>query len=952
MKFTGERYVPMMDEPEAVFEHRQLACEHWHRYLYASQFVAGKTVLDVASGEGYGSYCLAGVAKQVVGVEPDPEAVRRASNRYVKPNLEFRRGSAEVIPVDGKHVFDAVVCFETIEHVWEGQQLTFLGEIERLLKPEGVFLVSTPNKLLYSDRPGHKNEFHRREFYYQDYLSLLRKYFRTVHVLGQNAYPISYIWHPAGLPQPLSEYQLAYSDGQLGPSTGDKKELLYMLAICSNGEIGVPGGSVLLDVAGEVFRPAVEEAGENETSLADLRQALEEHVREEAVRRQAADVQQQVQELARQNEAGQRELAELQRHAQTLAEENTAYQRQIADLQRAVAEQQERADTLAAQVKLGSGREKELQEMLLEAHDQLLRRDEEIQAALAEALPQNAPAVTGAVAVNGGSLPGKHLPYRLLLHRIGEVVRTTLPPEATVLMISKGDGELLKLPRRPGWHFPQNEEGVWAGYNPADSAAAIKHLEEVRGKGADFLLIPATSLWWLDHYQEFHRHLEGRYRLVVRQDDVCAIYALREGPGPKERPGESAQEARTSSQRPFGMNVVGNMASERGTGEAVRATVRSLEAANVPYVLNNFVDDYSANEDRAFSHFSDDNPYAINLLQVNADMVPVFVRHKGEAYLRGRYNVGYWFWELSEFPEEQWQSSFRHLDEVWVGSSFVLDAVSRVAPVPVVRIPLSVPDKLVTKNLRRSDFGLPRDTFVFLFMFDYMSITERKNPLGLIKAFKKAFRRKDKALLVLKCSNSSPASIQAVGDSPAIPRAIQDAAAGANVLILDSVLGREEVNTLLSLADCYVSLHRSEGFGLPLAEAMSLAKPVIATGYSGNVDFMTPANSFLVRYDLIELERDYGPYKKGCTWADPDLDHAAELMRFVYERRKAAKEVGRKAREYVRRTLHPQVVGRQIKERLLQIGALGKVAALGGRNGQPVTPPTRDEGRAAREQLR
>jgi hypothetical protein len=137
---------------------------------------------------------------------------------------------------------------------------------------------------------------------------------------------------------------------------------------------------------------------------------------------------------------------------------------------------------------------------------------------------------------------------------------------------------------------------------------------------------------------------------------------------------------------------------------------------------------------------------------------------------------------------------------------------------------------------------------------------------------------------------------------------------------------------------------------------MSLAKPVIATSYSGNLDFMTPANSFLVRYDLVELERDHGPYKKGSVWADPDLDHAAELMRFVYERRKAAKEVGRKAQEDVRRTLSPVVVGRKIKDRLLQIAAFGKApspqGAQGGRNGEHPAPRARDENPAAPEGLR
>jgi glycosyltransferase involved in cell wall biosynthesis len=125
------------------------------------------------------------------------------------------------------------------------------------------------------------------------------------------------------------------------------------------------------------------------------------------------------------------------------------------------------------------------------------------------------------------------------------------------------------------------------------------------------------------------------------------------------------------------------------------------------------------------------------------------------------------------------------------------------------------------------------------------------------------------------------------------------------------------VNTLYYLCDCYVSLHRSEGFGLTPAEAMCAGKPVIATAYGGNVDFMTSENSYLAKYKLIEIDRDYHPYLKGFVWADPDLDHAAELMRHVYENREEAKNIGRKAREDVLRLLHPRIVGDLIKQRLL-----------------------------------
>jgi hypothetical protein len=117
--------------------------------------------------------------------------------------------------------------------------------------------------------------------------------------------------------------------------------------------------------------------------------------------------------------------------------------------------------------------------------------------------------------------------YQRLICCIRKIVSSTLPPEATALMVNRGDEELLELDGQRAWHFPQTEDGVYAGYYPADSAEAIAHLEELRKKGADFLLFPSTAFWWLEHYPEFRRHLESRYRKVADQEDVCLIFDLR-----------------------------------------------------------------------------------------------------------------------------------------------------------------------------------------------------------------------------------------------------------------------------------------------------------------------------------------------------------------------------------------------------------------------------------------
>ncbi len=175
--------------------------------------------------------------------------------------------------------------------------------------------------------------------------------------------------------------------------------------------------------------------------------------------------------------------------------------------------------------------------MLLEAHEQLLRRDGEIealvhdlQAALAAALRQDVPNGDGdADAINRSFLPGKYLRYQQLIRRIRDVARTSLPPGATVIVVSRGDEALLDLgDSRLGWHFPQEEGGVYAGHYPADGTEAIVRLEELRTKGGEYLLLPETAFWWLEHYEEFRKHLEERYQLLVCEGETCLIFALRD----------------------------------------------------------------------------------------------------------------------------------------------------------------------------------------------------------------------------------------------------------------------------------------------------------------------------------------------------------------------------------------------------------------------------------------
>ena len=362
--------------------------------------------------------------------------------------------------------------------------------------------------------------------------------------------------------------------------------------------------------------------------------------------------------------------------------------------------------------------------------------------------------------------------------------------------------------------------------------------------------------------------------------------------------------------RPFGVNVAGYLSGEFGVAEAARASIKSIEQAGIPHVINLVNTTYHRHEDKTFVDFSMNNPYRVNLVHVNADMSYDFVQQKGPEYFQERYNIGYWFWELSQFPTE-WRSAFDFFQEIWVASAFCQESIARISPIPVVKMTFPVIVDDVPTHLNRSAFGLPEDQFLFGFVLDYMSLAERKNPMGLIKAFQLAFEDRTDVKLVIKTINTQHAPEKAA--------MLKDLVKNSNVTFIDGHLPRQEMVGLIASLDSYVSLHRSEGFGIGMAQAMYLRKPVIATGYSGNMDFMNHNNSYLVRYHLSELEQDYGPYKKGNAWAEPDLEHAAELMRLVCANRADSQEVAKRAEAHIKQQMSFELAGAAIKARLLAL---------------------------------
>jgi glycosyltransferase involved in cell wall biosynthesis len=279
------------------------------------------------------------------------------------------------------------------------------------------------------------------------------------------------------------------------------------------------------------------------------------------------------------------------------------------------------------------------------------------------------------------------------------------------------------------------------------------------------------------------------------------------------------------------------------------------------------------------------NPYAINFFHFNPDILPNFLHQYGAKCFLDRYNIGVWVWDLNAaYPS--WHRYTRMFNEIWVPSQFVADAVRVISTAPIVIVPHVVDDLPARIRSTRATFGFPENAFIFLYVFDAASSIERKNPLALISAFRQAFSEEQNVVLVLKYHHADK-------ERPAVELLERIASTRKNIRTISQTLSEEDLGSLFQISDCFVSPHRSEGFGLNIAMAMYYGKPVIVTGYSGNMDFTNSENSFLIDYHLVGLPHDIGYYKAGYGWAQPSVDHLASLLQAVLgspeeARRKAA----------------------------------------------------------------
>ncbi len=356
-----------------------------------------------------------------------------------------------------------------------------------------------------------------------------------------------------------------------------------------------------------------------------------------------------------------------------------------------------------------------------------------------------------------------------------------------------------------------------------------------------------------------------------------------------------------------GINLVGYLAAELGIGEAARLLAKSCAEVQVPYsIVDVGYQSSNLQRDRSAWETASDKIFDLDLLYVNADQMihtMAFLEKKG---YEGSKKIAFWHWEQPTLPRH-YQSSFRGLNEVWVPSNFVLDAVAKIAPVPVFKVAHAI-DFSISQTASRAYFGLPESQFLVLIMYDFHSVQYRKNPQAAIETFKRVAKKHQNMCLVVKTINAD--------QYPAEYQALQADLAELNVVLLNQYLTRQEVFDLESCCDTLLSLHRAEGFGFALAEMMFLGKPVIATGWSGNMEFMTPMNSFPVQYALKPLEVAVGPYELGQVWAEADVEHAAFCLEQLLLDSVLNRKISAQARLDIQTNFSPKVIGQQIRQRL------------------------------------
>jgi glycosyltransferase involved in cell wall biosynthesis len=437
--------------------------------------------------------------------------------------------------------------------------------------------------------------------------------------------------------------------------------------------------------------------------------------------------------------------------------------------------------------------------------------------------------------------------------------------------------------------------------------------DQLEGLALTYLLQPSwqqsfpgalTPRGW-NYFRQWIEATYGRFLKRPLSSRVPTFFRTRDGQSLEHLPDDQAVADSVIN----GVNILSHFCNPSGIQQAALWTKAALEQAGLRTSCRDVpVPRRTAPSDR--EHWLGLEIFPVTILTHAAE--PYFESGYERSGLWPRenvYRIAYWAWELESVPEE-WVKAAELVDEIWSPTRFVAEAMRARMSRPVYHMLPGVEIGPVEK-VTRTSLNIPENHFVFLFMFDLHSQLHRKNPGAVFRAFRAAFRDDDRATLVIKTSGGDIHSTDM--------ELLRETIRGRNVILLDQLMTRAQAYGLIDMCDCFVSLHRSEGFGLGMAEAMLMAKPVIATGYSGNLDFMNRDNSFLVDYERVEIKEDRPIYTRGNFWAEPSIEQAAGYMREVYEHRDEARARAQRSQAETQSLLSLEAAGKRMRARLEQI---------------------------------
>lgn len=361
---------------------------------------------------------------------------------------------------------------------------------------------------------------------------------------------------------------------------------------------------------------------------------------------------------------------------------------------------------------------------------------------------------------------------------------------------------------------------------------------------------------------------------------------------------------------PIGINILGLVSAEMGLGQSTRMVIDSLLDTRYKIAIKDFelVSNISRNNQKYSHLFAKDFKYNINLVHLNPPELNLAHFFLPGKLWKNRYNIGFWLWELETLPKD-WIKSIKYVDEIWTPSEFITRTIKKYTKKPVytMRYPIR---PIINHDLRRHHFNLPEDRFLFITLFDFNSTLERKNPKATIEAYRRLESIRNNVGLVIKINHVNTSVLAQLKELTEDLKC---------VYVVAETLSDIETHTLIYLCDALISLHRAEGFGLTMAEAMYLGVPAIATNWSANTEFMKDTNACLVDYDLIEIKSDHTFYKRGNVWAEPKIEKAFEFMVQLVDDRDYYNLVALSGENYIKEIYNIAKSSKIMKDRIQEI---------------------------------